>query len=495
MLTMLVGCAPSNEDWYAVHVDGRPAGRMVVRHADQGRQESSLEAELNFSSLVGASMYRHWVDYESHHRAGRPSRFKWSTGTNSRVQSCSGSFPSAGNFIGYIIGLQRSAPVDASTENEPAMRKVTLEFEPGSLRLGGPLGDIPLQIDPPEQWTRAAMLVLNSESLQADVLLLRRTSDRMVELPDRSMRLWRIEICRQEAADAPPLVAWYGRQGTLRKARLPGHPADVELLNCSRHTALRRAPQVRTVSGHRVVSPQRLEDVEQAAEARFVLEATEGSVASLHLVDDAVQETRWKEEAVGLIVRRRKHIAAGALPYDGRNLRLLAAMKPTDYLQSEDPSIVKLTRQAVGDAGDAGTAARRIEQFVHEYIRDKRSNWGYSKAAEVARTRSGDCSEHAVLAAAMCRSAGIPAQVVGGLIYLDRQDPDLNRHYEFGLHAWVRAWVAGRWVHLDPMLGKFTVARIAISTGDGSAVASDPFVADLAATLGRFRVAEVTLSK
>ena len=39
-------------------------------------------------------------------------------------------------------------------------------------------------------------------------------------------------------------------------------------------------------------------------------------------------------------------------------------------------------------------------------------------AAEVARSREGDCTEHAVLLAALARARGIPARVAMGLVYV-----------------------------------------------------------------------------
>jgi transglutaminase-like putative cysteine protease len=70
---------------------------------------------------------------------------------------------------------------------------------------------------------------------------------------------------------------------------------------------------------------------------------------------------------------------------------------------------VDLAHKAVGDAKDAAQAARRIESFVARYIDNKSMSVGYASAAEVVESRQGDCSEFAVLTAALCRAVGIPA--------------------------------------------------------------------------------------
>ena len=63
-------------------------------------------------------------------------------------------------------------------------------------------------------------------------------------------------------------------------------------------------------------------------------------------------------------------------------------------------------------------AVRRIESFVARYIDNKSMSVGYASAVEVVESRQGDCSEFAVLTAALCRAVGIPAQVVVGIAYV-----------------------------------------------------------------------------
>ncbi|GAI55549.1 unnamed protein product, partial [marine sediment metagenome] len=97
-------------------------------------------------------------------------------------------------------------------------------------------------------------------------------------------------------------------------------------------------------------------------------------------------------------------------PYVGRDKTILEAMKPNRFLQSDSKEIIDLARRAVGDTKDAAEAIRMIESFVAEYIENRGLSVGYASAVEVAVSRVGDCSEYAVLTAAMCRAVGIPAQ-------------------------------------------------------------------------------------
>ncbi len=126
-----------------------------------------------------------------------------------------------------------------------------------------------------------------------------------------------------------------------------------------------------------------------------------------------------------------------------------------------------------------GLSAKQIEELAGKL----ESRNMYASAAEVAQSRQGDCSEHAVLTAALCRAVGIPAQVVMGYVYcpqfMDQQD-------FFGGHAWVQVYIGDRWVGLDATRapGGYTAGHIAQAAGSGN---PEDFFA-LLSIMGRFRI-------
>ncbi|MBK8860886.1 MAG: transglutaminase domain-containing protein [Sphingomonadales bacterium] len=77
----------------------------------------------------------------------------------------------------------------------------------------------------------------------------------------------------------------------------------------------------------------------------------------------------------------------------------------------------------------------------------------------------GDCTEDAVLLAALARTAGIPARVASGLVY-DRERFHGARD-AFLPHSWTLAWIDGRWRSFDISIGTFDATHIALSLGDG----------------------------
>jgi len=134
--------------------------------------------------------------------------------------------------------------------------------------------------------------------------------------------------------------------------------------------------------------------------------------------------------------------------------------------------------------GDPWAGARAIEAFVREHIENKGFGTAFGSAAEVLSSRSGDCSEHAVLMAALARAAGIPSRLVAGLVY---------HAGGFAYHMWVEVWVGGAWYALDPSLAgrpdggvDATHIKLADSAAEGG-VTADLSVA-IMRSLGGLRV-------
>lgn len=145
----------------------------------------------------------------------------------------------------------------------------------------------------------------------------------------------------------------------------------------------------------------------------------------------------------------------------------LAASTVLDY---QNQAVQALLAQALGYEADrlsSAEKAERLRTFVHQYVTSKNLSVGFACASEVARTAEGDCTEHAVLLAALLRAAGIPSRTVTGLIYVDEF---LGTQNAFGYHMWTEAWLtptheAGdRWVDLDATLDNpFDAAHIALA--------------------------------
>lgn len=119
----------------------------------------------------------------------------------------------------------------------------------------------------------------------------------------------------------------------------------------------------------------------------------------------------------------------------------------SQYVQSDDSKVKELAVAAAGDATNPAEIARRMERYLFEKLSKKNLSTAMASAAEVARTMAGDCTEHAILLAAMLRAKGIPSRVVVGFVYVDKLTA-------FGAHMWTEANLDGHWIPLDATMGR-----------------------------------------
>lgn len=237
-------------------------------------------------------------------------------------------------------------------------------------------------------------------------------------------------------------------------------------------------------------------------------DAPEMLAASLIKPDQALKNPRKLKRAVfELVAKGLKENVGETIPNDGYQqsqwiddntlqITLDLAKTTTDQqakpnevflaspsmLNHEDEVIQALVHKAIDVDGLASAqspksyeaalkrAAYTSRDFVHEYIDAKDLSVGFASASETARTKQGDCTEHACLLAAMLRGIGIPSRTVTGLVYADQF---AGHEGVFGFHMWTQAWVQtsdkeGYWLDLDAaMPGQvdgFDATHIALST-------------------------------
>jgi hypothetical protein len=147
-------------------------------------------------------------------------------------------------------------------------------------------------------------------------------------------------------------------------------------------------------------------------------------------------------------------------------------LRPNAMVTSEDSKVVELTSRVITGESDPWQRALKIEKWVAQNIREKNFKTGFAPASEVARNLTGDCTEHGVLAAAMCRAAGVPARVVVGLVYADHLGG-------FGYHLWNEVYVNRRWVALDASFDQTDVDAVHIKLNDTSLAGVSPYEAFL----------------
>lgn len=171
--------------------------------------------------------------------------------------------------------------------------------------------------------------------------------------------------------------------------------------------AIERAPGASVALGDDVLATLHVRDPRKTVRAL-------ARVDGLEVVASDAQTVR---------VRYRERPTFSDLP--GEPLR-----QSTWVVDYDDASIQALLSQLA--PGEAPPTPASLERFVFEHVTNKSYSRGFDLASRVAATQEGDCTEHAVLLAALARASGYSARVVFGNLVVE-QDEALSA---FG-HAWV----------------------------------------------------------
>ena len=133
-----------------------------------------------------------------------------------------------------------------------------------------------------------------------------------------------------------------------------------------------------------------------------------------------------------------------------------AFLKPSVSVQSDAPEIKAKARAVLGGEKDATNAARKLVSWAYQSV-EKLATASLPNALDVLKTMKGDCNEHAVLLAALCRAAGIPTKIAVGLVYM-------NRAYYY--HAWDEVFL-GTWIPVDATFGEFPASALHLKLAEG----------------------------
>jgi hypothetical protein len=318
-------------------------------------------------------------------------------------------------------------------------------------------------------------------------------SRQKVDLLGRVLELTEVQQTSLVQGQTITMTSYIDDDFKALKSTAPMMGMTLEFVACDKDFALREDNVIDFLEKLSIASPVQLINLNTVDSIVYEIKPTTDKELVL---PNSVHQTVEPKNGTLLVTVRRLTPAEGlTFPYDGNDVAILEHLKPTEYLQSDSNDIIDLAKNAVGGTTDTVKAARQIESFVAGFIQKKDLSVGYGSAAEVAQSRQGDCSEHALLTAALCRAVGIPARIVCGVVYVDSF---INQKSIFGGHMWVEVWLGGQWIGLDatrlnqsdPGYG-FGPGHIALAHGDGSP--ADFF--NLVNTLGCFKIEKITPHK
>lgn len=430
----------ADTSWMTVLLGGRKIGHLQIEHQRAGdtvTTTQTLVIELNRNgNRVPLGVMTRSVESAS----GQPLAFYARSTLSSTDSTVEGQRQSDGDFA-------------VTTTVGGIARQTSLSWSPGAvLSEGQRLAMVQAAPHPGQSYTLSMFDPASQAVARVDMQVI---GNERVVLPDGAMLLNHQRQVLQTPRGVQTMDLWLDDQGHARKGTLSMLGRELEMLACSQRCAMAPVQNIDMFRAAMVGSPRLLPAYLRGSFLRY----------RIHMPGDGPSPViNTDEQRVSSLGQGDWLVDVGNAQPGGEAPPNVEDTLPNAWVQSDAPAIRELAAKAVGDAGDDLQKMRRLRSFVSDYITQHGLDVGYASALEVARTREGDCTEYAVLLAAMARAEQIPTRVVTGLVYVDRFSGSSR---VFVPHAWVQAWIDGRWQSFDAALRHFDSTHIALDTGDG----------------------------
>ena len=157
------------------------------------------------------------------------------------------------------------------------------------------------------------------------------------------------------------------------------------------------------------------------------------------------------------------------------------------YIDIDDPGVRRFFRELERTPGDTTLeACDRLRLAVARQVSNKTFGVAFGSASDALRSRSGDCTEHAVLLAAGFRLAGLPARIATGLVHAPASGFD---HGAFAWHMWTQVLIDGVWWDFDATRkNRFDAGHLLVSTSSLEGGTGERALSEMLLLLGRMRV-------
>lgn len=420
------------DDWDALYLDGKKLGHgHTVERLEtvDGQPRVVIEATLTLSVLRSGQAHQSLIRLKSVETPGR------------EVLQCESTNESGGaaqRSLGKVAGqrLQIQSIVDGRAASGelpwPAGTR-------GYFAVEQELADKPLS--PGERRQLAMLLPLVDQVVRTELAAEAREP---VQLADGTRSLLRVSVVHHVPEVGPQrAVYWVDQRGRVLKQREEG--TGLETRRVDRATAeASDGAKVDVLESALVPLDRPLAAGHAARKAVYLVELKDGDPAATF-----AQSVGQRVESLG---NHRARVTVRSVAPDRLPAGAAAEPPPTDderqpsgLIQSDDELVVRLAREAAGDEQNPWLAALRLRRAVRQHVQNVSFSQAIASAAEVARSRQGDCTEHAVLLAALARAQGIPSRVAVGLVYVQARRA-------LGYHMWTEVYVDGHWLPLDATL-------------------------------------------
>jgi hypothetical protein len=441
LLLLPLSAGATEQQWMTVLLDGRKVGHALSERQEiDGQVHSRQRLEL-ILERSGTRLQVNSDETSIETATGQPLSFRGETVLAGDLRSYSGEIDDQGMLT---VALESAGSRDVRTKPWPE----------GALLAEGQR----LALTAADAGNQGAlsMRVYLTDALQAADLHISFAGYEDVAMPEAGyVRLRRMEQVLDTGEGQLPTQAWIDTDLRTRRVRMPVFGTFLEMLECSQECALAPVQPSDLLERTLVRAPRSIPRSWLSRPMQYRLRSLDEG--PLELPGTAEQAVEPGDDVWTVVVRPGRSRDDEPPPAE-------AFTRPNRWIESDAPEIVALAASAAEGSDDPQETMLRLERAVRRHIEVKSLRVGYASALESYRRREGDCTEHALLLAALGRARGIPTRVATGLVHADNFGGQRN---VFVPHAWTQAWIGGRWVGFDAAQEGFGSGHIQLGSGDG----------------------------
>ncbi len=259
---------------------------------------------------------------------------------------------------------------------------------------------------------------------------------------------------------------WIDQTGQILKTRSE-MLGGMEYYRTTKEAAIAPDGDFDLLAATMIKTTRRIPNAEQTRDVVYKLTYSGGDLAEIFPNDHRQTVQPGSSPGAGTIEVRTDSPTSGP---SGAATASEKDIRPNPLVNSDDAQVIAHAKDAVANRTDPWEKAVAIEEWVFKNLKNKNFGTAFASAREVARNLEGDCSEHGVLVAAMCRASGVPCRVVVGLVYVDQLGG-------FGPHLWNEVYVNGHWVAIDATFNQSQVDATHLKISATSLDGVSPFEA------------------
>lgn len=441
--------ALAQTDWYLLKVSGQTIGEVRIdRYQKQIDNQPTQITEISHTNHLkreGTPFEIKSVSrFEENSTSGKPLKFSYQYNLNEQ------------SWVDAVGDIQNGAlNLHMTQNNQPLQGQTAVSADQFFFPDGPALQKVYRQhlVEAPgSQFNFQTMsLGLSPKVVDTQVTLLGLDELKLADGSAESMHKFEV---KNPTSPEHSVYEWRDTTGKLYKAQTVGNTMEMVYASRKQASGIQLSHPSRTVQAAQgIVVSTAIAQPRQVYQAVYQLNVKQGASDWLNqLPQGGMQsvnisaDSNWAQITV-----KQKEPTDAALPYPIQaSVVLQPYLQSSPYIQADDADIQKLAATVVSGEPRAYYAAGKLLNWVYQNIVNKTYDVGFASAKDTLNSRTGDCTEHAVLLAALTRAIGIPSRVATGLLYLPNQNADSGR---FVYHMWTEVWIGkagrGEWIALD----------------------------------------------